>query len=127
MVERGPAAVPAASLAIRGLPWRSQDLAWARARRATRPRQHEDSGLPDGGRHQPQAAGGRSPCASSALDRPLQPTRVPQIATGYRFWREGRARADRCVESMWRQLLQRPDLAALDRRVGAEGATDDFT
>jgi hypothetical protein len=26
MVERGPAAVPAASLAIRGLPWRSQDL-----------------------------------------------------------------------------------------------------
>ena len=31
--RRGPAALPATPLAIRGLSWRSQDLAWARARR----------------------------------------------------------------------------------------------
>jgi Transposase domain (DUF772) len=48
------------------------DLARARACRPPWPRQYEDPGLPDSGLHQPQAAGCRSPCASSALDRELE-------------------------------------------------------
>ena len=42
----------------RKAPRRSEDLAWPRARRPARPRQHADPGLPDGGGDQPQAARG---------------------------------------------------------------------
>jgi hypothetical protein len=38
MVEGGPAPVPATPLAIRGLSWRSQDVAWTRTRRPAWPR-----------------------------------------------------------------------------------------
>jgi hypothetical protein len=88
MVEGGPAPVPATPLAIRGLSWRSQDVAWARARRPAWPRQYEDPGLSDRRCNQPQAAGSHSPCASAALDPSLgarfpDRTRVPEArATG---------------------------------------------
>ena len=55
--------------------WRSEGFhgeakTWQRLARAVRRGlAHEDPGLPDGGRHQPQAAGNCSLCASSALDR----------------------------------------------------------
>ena len=64
-MERGrSAAISTSPLALRGLPRRGEDLARARARGPTRPRQHEDPGLPHGRGDQSQAARHRSSCHS---------------------------------------------------------------
>ena len=77
--RRGQASLPTPSLALRGFPWRSEDLARAGPRRPAWPAEHAHPGLPDRRRDQPQAARGR-PSRRPALG-PLRarPMRRPPI------------------------------------------------
>src|SRR5262249_1674836 len=120
MERRGSTALPAPSLAFGRLPRRSQDLARARARRPPWPRQYEDPGLPDSGRHQPQAAGCRSPCACSALDRPLEHIRDSSHRFGPPALTVAHDRADRGIDRIWRLLPQRPHDTPLPGGLGKE-------
>ena len=49
--------LPAPPLAVGGLPWRGEDMAWARPRGPARPPEHAYSSFPHGGSGQPQEAG----------------------------------------------------------------------
>src|SRR3954449_3572414 len=71
MVGGGPASLSTSSLALGGLPWRSQDLARARARRSPRTAEHAHSGVSHGRGGEPQAARRRDFRARSRRCDPL--------------------------------------------------------
>lgn len=60
LIGRGQANLPARSLALRRIPRRGKDLAWARARNPTRSSEHPHPGVPDRRGREPEEAGVRS-------------------------------------------------------------------